>query len=205
MTIVTVERLQVAVLVIDVQHVVFMPPEQELVRLENLLLLADWMDLPTIATFEHPVDIKGTLPERLEKVFPAKGQRFTKHTYNCCSEPTILEALKKLPGKQIAVAGAETDVCVMQSTLGLLKLGYQVFLLEDCIYTSEPNPRPALHRLYQAGATPSTFKSFAYELTASVDHTPWLDTWIEKDKDYMKPFPKNFQEPEMLPAWIPKI
>jgi hypothetical protein len=173
--------------------------------LENLFLLAKWTDLPTIAAFEHPFDRNGMLPERLENAFPAHGQRFTKRTYNCCLEPTILEAIKALPGRQIAVVGAETDVCVLQSTLGLLTLGYEVFLLEDCLYTSEPQPRPALERMYRAGAIPSTFKSFAYELAVSVDHKPWMDTWIEREREYAKPFPDGFREPALLPLWEPKI
>jgi hypothetical protein len=208
MTIVTLERSQVSLLLVDVQCInwtgVELPKEPELVRLENLFRLADWMELPTIATFEHPVDRNGMLPERLEGLFPAHGERFTKRTYNCCLEPTILEAIKALPGRQIAVAGAETDVCIMQSVLGLLKMGYQVFLIEDCLYTTEPQPRPALDRMIRSGAIPSTFKSFAYELAVSVDHTPWLDTWIERDRPYAKPWPKDFGEPELYPAWEPR-
>jgi hypothetical protein len=209
MPVAVLERPQESVLLVDVQCIhwtgVELPKEPELVRIENLLLLAEWMDLPIIATFEHPVDRNGMFPERIEKVFPAYGQRFTKRAYNCCLEPTILEAIKTLPGKQIAVAGADTDVCIMQSTLGLLRLGYQVFLLEDCLYTAEPSPRPALDRMYRAGAIPSTCKSFAYELVISVDHTPWLETWIEKGRDYAKPFPEDFRELETLPTWEPKL
>ena len=48
--------------------------------------------------------------------------------------------------RQIAVAGAETDVCILQSTLGLLEAGYEVFLLEDCLSTTEASPGPALRR-----------------------------------------------------------
>jgi hypothetical protein len=99
----------------------------------------------------------------------------------------------------------ETDVCIMQPVLGLLNLGYQVFVLEDCSYTTEPQPRPALDRMYRAGAIPSTFESFAYELVVSVDHTPWLDTWLEWDRPYAKPFPQDFEEPELLLAWEPKL
>lgn len=209
MAVVTLERSEVAVLLVDVQCInwtgIELPQEPEMVRLENLLRLSDWMELPIISTYEHPVDKNGTLPDRLEKVFPAHGQHFTKKTYNCCLEPTIREAIKALPGKQIAVAGAETDVCIMQSTLGLLGMGYQVFLLEDCLYTTEPCPRPALDRMYRSGAIPSTFKSFAYELAVSVDHTPWLETWIERDRGYAKPFPDNFGEPELYPPWEPKL
>jgi hypothetical protein len=209
MDVITLERAEVSVLLVDAQIIdwtgVVLPEEPELVRLENLIRLADWMELPLIATFEHPVERNGMFPERLEKVYPAQGQRFTKRTYNCCLEPTILAAIRALPGKQIAVAGAETDVCIMQTVLGLLRLGFQVFLLEDCLYTTEPQPRPALDRMYRSGAIPSTFKSFAYELAVSVDHSPWLDTWLERDRSYAKPFPEDFDEPELLPAWEPKL
>lgn len=204
MTIITAERSQMSLLLIDVQCIDYSgedwPKEPELIRLENLFRFADWMELPTIATFEHPVDKNGMFPERLESLFPSNGKRFIKKTYNCCLEPTILEAIKALPGKQIAIAGAETDVCIMQSVHGLLKLGYQVFLLEDCLYSSELNPRPALDRMYRNGAIPSTFKSFAYELVISVDHTPWLKTWIDKDRPFAKPFPEDFVEPELYPT-----
>ncbi len=47
--------------------------------------------------------------------------------------------------------------------------------------------------------------SLAYELVVSVDHTPWLETWIEKDRPYAKPFPGDFVEPELYPNWEPKM
>lgn len=199
-----IERSGIGVLLIDVQPLFWdlaFPSEDDLagsaresllVRMEHLLILADWMGLPSIATFEHPVEENGQLPERLDEVFPARGQRFSKRTYNCCLEPTIREAIERLPVQQFAVAGAETDVCILQSVLGLLRMGRSVFLLEDCLFTSEPHPGPALRRMYQAGAIPCTFKSFAYELAESVDHTPWLETWLERDREYAKPFPEAF-------------
>lgn len=203
-----VERSSVAVLLIDVQPAFWdyafgqseEVKEPVMIRLQHLLMLADWMELPILATFEHPVAENGQLPEQLERVFPAGGQRFTKRTYNCCLEPTIREAIKRLPVKQFAVAGAETDVCILQSVLGLLRMGYQVFLLEDCLFTSESHPGAALRRMAQAGAIPCTLKSLAYELSESVDHTPWLPTWIERDRDYAKPFPKDFGPLEEFPA-----
>ncbi len=112
------------------------------------------MDLPLVATFEKPVSENGELPEGLEPVFPAKGQRFTKNYFGCTLQNDIRKAIEQLPVKQFVVAGAETDVCIMQSVLGLLQMGYEVFLLEDCLFTSETQPAPALRRMYQAGAIP---------------------------------------------------
>ena len=124
--------------------------------------------MPFLATFEQPIETKGWLPERLEPFFPAHGQRHTKQTFNCCGEPSILEAIGGLGRGQIAVAGGETDVCVLQSVLGLIEAGKQVFLLEDALFSSEPNTGPAIRRMESAGAIPSTVKTLNYELRRSV-------------------------------------
>ncbi len=145
------------------------------------------------------------MPDRLEKVFPDQGFKFIKRTYNSCLEPTIREAIRKSGVEQFAVAGAETDVCIMQSVLGLLEMGYQVFLLEDCLFTSESSPGPAIRRMYQAGAIPATFKSLAYELAVSVDQTPWLKNWIGKGRNDVKPFPDSFKPIESFPDWEQKF
>jgi len=209
-----IDRTQIGVLLIDVQPVfleyAFSDESQQkeslLVRLEHLLKLSDWMDLPLVATFEKPIAENGELPERLEAVFPANGQRFVKNFFGCMSEPDIAGAIKELPVKQIAVAGAETDVCVLQSVLGLLQNGYQVFLMEDCLFTSEPQPAPALRRMYQAGAIPCTLKSMAYELVRCVDDIPWYpEAWEMKDRSGAKPFPENFVPPEEWPVWEPRM
>jgi hypothetical protein len=178
--------------------------EPLLVRMEHLLWLAGWLDLPVMATFEAPVDQNGELPGRLEAAFPAAGQRFTKKTYDCTGEWSIRQAIQRTGARQWAVAGAETDVCVLQSVLGLRRLDYAVFVLEDCLFTTEPHPGPALRRMVQAGAIPTTLKSLAYDLVRSVERTPWYpDGWIERDRSYAKPFPTTFRPPEEWPAWTP--
>jgi nicotinamidase-related amidase len=167
-------------------------------RLEKLVVMAAVLELPTLATFERP-DENGWLPDYLEAVWPASGQRFVKRTYDCCGEPEIVQAIAGMERRQLLVAGAETDVCVLQSTLGLLELGYEVFLLEDCLFTTEPNVGPALRRLEAAGAVPGTLKSAYYELqkTAAV----WDDPTVLGSRwERLLPL---FGEPETWPAWPP--
>jgi hypothetical protein len=94
----------------------------------------------------------------------------------------------------------------MQSVLGLIQMGYQVFLLEDCIFTSETQPAPALQRMYQAGAIPCTMKSMAYQLVEYVDNVPrYPEAWGMKDHPGVKPFPEKFFPPEEWPVWEPKL
>lgn len=159
-------------------------------RLEQLLLLARHFEIPTIATFEHPVERNGWLPGRLERVFPPAplGQRFVKRTFNLCAEPEISAAVVASGKRQALVAGAETDVCVLQSVLGLLDLGMQVFLIEDCLFTAEPNDGPALRRMHGAGAIPTTCKTLHYELKRTVAVPPLHHAWNEQYGDGSAPF-----------------
>lgn len=184
---------------IDVQpffaDLMYGPPEPTMARLEHLLLLTRTFAIPTIATFEHPVERNGWLPERLARVFPNDAQRFIKHTFNLCSEPEIRQAVASLNVRQLIVAGAETDVCVLQSTLGLLDLGYQIFLVEDCLFTAEPNTGPALRRMEQAGAIPLTYKTLHYELKRSVDAPSFHLAWNERDAEGKQRFVSPYDLP----------
>jgi isochorismate hydrolase len=202
MTPLMAQRDDLAIAVIDVQPFFldgWMAGEVEplLARLEFLLALATVYDLPLLATFEQPVETKGWLPQRLVPFFPAHGQRHTKQTFNCCGEPSILDAINGLGRQQIAVTGGETDVCVLQSVLGLLEAGKQVFLLEDALFSSEPHVGPALRRMEAAGAIPSTVKTLNYELRRSVAEPRAERVFPERSPGLALP------EPEHLPVWTP--
>ena len=93
-----IDRSDVGVLLIDVQpfflDLAFEDDEEGRealeVRLEHLLMIVDWMNLPLVATFETPVDDNGELPERLEKLYPAGRPRHVKDHFGCTTDPEIL-------------------------------------------------------------------------------------------------------------------
>jgi nicotinamidase-related amidase len=60
-------------------------------------------------------------------------------------------------------------VCVLQSCLGLLDLGYEVYVVEDLLFSGSPNVEAAVARMKGAGAIFLTYKTLYYELTESVD------------------------------------
>jgi nicotinamidase-related amidase len=167
--------------------------EPLLARLEQLLIVAEWFDLPVTATLEEPVNEKGGLPERLERVFPPSGQTFAKQSFDLCTEPSVEAEPIRSGRTQFALAGGETDVCVLQSALSLLSRNCQVFLLEDCLFSSEPHSAPALQRIYQAGAVPCTYKTLYYELLGTVSP----DRWQQQRQAALD---KGFVDVESLPA-----
>jgi nicotinamidase-related amidase len=203
-----VEPKRAALILIDVQPLFLdlMAGEREplLARLEHLLALARWHEMPVLATFEHPVERNGWLPERLERIFPPDGGRFVKRTFNLCREPEIRAAVEALGREQLLVAGAETDVCVLQSTLGLLEMGRQVFLLEDCLFTAEPNDGPALRRMEQAGVIPLTYKTLHYELRGAVGGPRLIEEWNRRYGDGDGPFVDPYDLPVSRPAHAAK-
>ena len=203
MTRLMVDPEDLAIVVIDVQPFFlndWMAGECEplLARMEFLFALATVYDIPLLATFEQPVETKGWLPQRLEPFFPPHGQRHVKQTFNCCGEPSILAASGDRARGQIAVAGGETEVCVLQSVLGLIDAGRQVFLLEDALFSSEPNVGPAIRRMESAGGIPSTVKTLNYELRRSVAEPRAERVFPERVPGMVLP------EPEKLPAWMPR-
>jgi nicotinamidase-related amidase len=167
-------------------------------RWEKLLTVGRCLELPTIATFEDPVT-NGWLSEACEAAWPAHGLRFEKRAFDCCAEAEIAAAISEVHRRQLLVAGAETDVCVLQSVLSLLEREHEVFVLEDCVASTEPHTRPALDRMYLAGAVPCTLKTAFYELMKSVG--VWLDP--SSGGVGWELLMKEFAEPETLPEWRP--
>lgn len=171
-------------------------PEPVLFRLERLVMLADWSQTPLILTVEHPVETKGPLPARLERRVPEGARSFVKHSFNLCSEKQILGHLKQLGRREAVVAGTETDVCILQSTIGLLENHFSVLLLTDCIFTSEPNPKAALRRMIHSGATPISLTTLCKQLQLDQD-TNQLPRQLHSRRDEFQGY---FRSPEDWPG-----
>ncbi len=199
-----IDRDRVGIVLIDAQpafiEIMNGPKEPVLARLEQLLILASTTRRPLLATFEDSPRENGWLPERLESVFPAHGLRFVKQSFDCCREDDIRTALLDLNVDQVVVAGAETDVCVLQSVLGLLDLGFEVFILEDCLFSHEGNTLPALERMKAAGAIPSTFKTFFFEMAEGVGEDSVPAAWRRREGAWKA----RFRSPYSLPPSPPR-
>jgi nicotinamidase-related amidase len=82
-------------------------------------------------------------------------------------------------GRGTAVlAGFETDVCVAQSAIGLLELGFRAVVLEDAVYTNSAREHErGLIRMAGAGVERNHCKGLTFEWLHLVDRA--LETFPE--------------------------
>jgi nicotinamidase-related amidase len=70
----------------------------------------------------------------------------------------------------VAIVGIESHVCVLQTTLDLLKAGHAVYVISDGVSSCNKEEIPiALARMRQAGAFITTSESFVYLPVACTD------------------------------------
>jgi nicotinamidase-related amidase len=88
-----------------------------------------------------------------------------KSSFSCCGSDEVCSVLKTSGMKNIIVFGIEAHVCVLQTTVDLIRMGYTPVLIEDCISSRNPNDkRIAVERMRGEGAVISTYESILFEL-----------------------------------------
>ena len=89
--------------------------------------------------------------------------------FNAFLDPAFAAAVEATGRRKLAVAGISTEGCVLQTVLGALRAGYEVYLVVDASASLTPETHAtAVQRMVQAGAVPTTWYSLAGEFT--VDH-----------------------------------
>jgi nicotinamidase-related amidase len=135
----------------------------------NLVRLLGAFGIPIVATLERPVGVKGTLPKEVARRLGKSAKTFEKDYFDLTKDRKIMAHLARLKRRQVIVAGCETDVCVMQSCLGLVALDYEVYVMEEMIFSSAREVEAALVRMKDAGCVFLNYKMLFYELLESVE------------------------------------
>ena len=88
-----------------------------------------------------------------------------KGSFSCCGSDEVCDNLKSSGKKNVIVIGIESHVCVLQTTVDLIAMGYQPVLIEDCVSSRCINDKAiATERMRQEGAIISTYESILFEL-----------------------------------------
>ncbi len=150
-------------LVIDVQQklIPLVPGHERIVwNIRRLLHGARLFDLPLLATEQYPRGLGGTVTDLAASLGPIAAK--TSFSALGCSE--ISQSVQRLPTAKWLVAGIESHVCVQQTVLDLLSLGFRVYVAVDAIGARhEIDHDLALMRMDSSGAILTTTEAALFE------------------------------------------
>ncbi|MFA0486195.1 hydrolase [Vibrio sp. 10N.222.55.B11] len=121
------------------------------------------LGLPIVSLEQNPEKLGPTVSELNDLLGEAKP--IPKFTFNACDEPKFVEAVQAKDVDTWLVCGIEAHICVYQTTMGLLELGYNVQVVGDCISSRTAlNKDLAIRRLTDAGIQITGLEMSLYEL-----------------------------------------
>jgi nicotinamidase-related amidase len=125
--------------------------------------MAARIGVPIVATEERP-EREGSTDARVLERLPAGTPVIEKPTFGLCGCPAAVEAIAATGRRTAVLTGFETDVCVAQSAIGLLDLGYRTVVVDDAAYTtSDRDHAGGMARMTAAGVEPSRCKGLIFE------------------------------------------
>jgi nicotinamidase-related amidase len=126
------------------------------------------VDVPVVGTEENPAGLGHNDP----RIASLCGSTLAKTSFDACGDG--LGERLRATGRGVAevvVAGCEAHVCLLQTSLGLLREGFGVFVVPDACGSRRANDKAlAMQRLRQAGAVLVTPEMVAFEWLRSCDH-----------------------------------
>jgi len=160
-------------IVIDVQqYFVDRMPESQVKPIINriswMVQMAVKFNVPIVATAED-IPESGTNIPQIADFFPVGTKEHNKMSHGLAGDPVILADVEKTKRKTAVIVGLETDVCVMQSALGLLQKGFRTVVLSDATASPGPSHEAGITRMQNAGVIISTVKGTFYEWTRTLD------------------------------------
>ena len=133
-----------------------------------LIGVANWLDIPIIATAED-IPREGSVAAEIAAVLPVDTPIYNKMVFNLAADPAICTAVAQTSRKTAVLVGLETDVCVAQSALGLLGHGYQVVVVADASAAPGIAHSFGIDRAERAGALIVGVKNLFYEWVRTVE------------------------------------
>jgi nicotinamidase-related amidase len=158
-----------ALLVVDLQDKLLSAIKDREPVVANVIYLikaANTLKLPVWATEQYPKGLGPTTAGVAELI----SDRPAKTTFHCCAVPHLLEQLYGRNVRHVTVAGIEAHVCVAQTALELLDLGFRVQVPADAVASRHKiDCELALRRLDHAGAVVSSTEAVIFEWTETAD------------------------------------
>lgn len=129
----------------------------------RMIEAARLLDVPVLATEQYPAGLGATCPA-IRKALGESPFIAEKTRFSGCVQ-SVAERLAALERPNVLVVGIEAHVCVQQTVLDLMRLGYRSFVCADAVGSRRIFDRDiALDRMREAGAIVTTVESVIFEI-----------------------------------------
>ncbi len=166
--------------------------------LANAVRLADaarLLGIRVVATEENPAGLGLNDPA----IRARSDETLEKRHFDACSDGLVplLAAPHRAPPAEVAIAGCETHVCLLQTALGLIAAGLRVCVVADACGSRSPfDHGAALDRLRGAGAVVVTLEMAVFEWLRTCDHPRFREALaLVKDRPATEDFAWDRESP----------
>lgn len=159
-------RDHVQLLLIDFQEKLLpkiLDADEVVQRALTFTRFARMLDIPTVWTEQYPKGIGPTI-EAFREVL-AGLEPIEKTSFGCFGQPGFAERVAANGRRQLVIMGVEAHVCVLQTALAGIDLGYEVYVARDAVGSRGALDRDAgLDRMRQEGARLVTVEMAMFEI-----------------------------------------
>ncbi len=129
------------------------------------------LGFPVIST--EQVKLGRTVDEIAEVL---ESEPIQKVSFSCCGSEEFVRKLQSFGEKYCVLIGIETHICVLQTALDLLDMGYDVSVAVDCTGSRrEIDKEVALRRMEKKGVDLTTWETIVYEILRTAEHDKFKD------------------------------
>ena len=159
-----------ALLIIDIQEKIIRPIFNKDSITKNIKKLIDAYQILEENIFlseQNPLKLGGTIPELLPK---SGFKKFEKMEFSLANKKEFLKELENKKITNLIVCGIETHICIQQTVIDCLQIGFEVILISDAMSSRNRLDHDiALKRMIQRGAILTTTESIIFELCKTAD------------------------------------
>ena len=166
------DEKQAILIVIDVQGNLARVVNESEKRISNIIRLIKGMqalEIPILLTAQAPQKIGSTIPE-VAALFTGVTE-IPRISFSMMRSPEVVDALKQSGRTQVVLCGFETHICLYQTSLDLLREGFEVYLGVDVTSSrTEENKVTALTELSAQGVHLVNTEMIFFSLLKNADH-----------------------------------
>jgi nicotinamidase-related amidase len=137
-------------------------------RCRFLVEVAARFNIPLFATVEDPAKNGGTA-ERVHACFERGLRQHDKRVFGLCGQDDLRDAILAQPKRTAVLIGMDTDVCVLQSAVGLKAEGFRSVIVSDATDAPGPARDQGLARAAALGVELVATRGLYYEWARSLE------------------------------------